>query len=374
MKRPHILIAVGARPNFMKAAPLIRALRKTRRAKVTLVHTGQHYDPDLSAVFFRDLKLPPPRINLRAGSGSHSAQTAAILQRFEPVLEKLRPDAVVVVGDVNSTLACALAAWKMPYRPWVVHVEAGLRSFDRSMPEEANRKLTDHLADLLFAPSPDAVANLRREGIPARRIFFAGNVMIDSLRAVQGRARSSRALQRLGLRPRQYALVTLHRPSNVDDPKAARPIVSALRRLSQRLPVVFPLHPRTRKLWRRNGLLGALQRLPGILLTPPMGYLDFACLLSHARLVLTDSGGIQEETTILKVPCLTLRRSTERPVTITHGTNRLVGGAAAEILRACRTVLKTGRAKSRIPARWDGHAADRIARVLLRHCGTLSKK
>ncbi len=371
MKHPHILIAVGARPNFMKAAPLIRALRKTGRAKVTLVHTGQHYDSDLSSVFFRDLKLPPPRINLRVGSGSHSAQTAAILKRFEPVLKKLRPDAVVVVGDVNSTLACALAAWKMPYQPLLVHVEAGLRSFDRSMPEEANRKLTDHLADLLFAPSPDAVAHLRREGIPSRRIFFAGNVMIDSLRALQGRARSSRVLPRLGLRPRQYALVTLHRPSNVDDPKTARQIVNALRWLQGELPVVFPLHPRTRKLWRSNGLLADLRRAPGVLLTPPMGCLDFARLMSQARVVLTDSGGIQEETTILKVPCLTLRKSTERPITITHGTNRLVGLTTGKIIGACRTALKAGRSKSRIPPRWDGHAADRIARVLLRHCGTL---
>lgn len=378
MSLPHILIAVGARPNFMKAAPLLKALRATRKVRISLIHTGQHYDRQLSSYFLRDLGLPRPAFNLRVGSGSHAAQTAEIMRRFERVLLRTRPDAVVVVGDVNSTLACGLTAWKIQYpegtpanpsrlRPLVVHVEAGLRSLDRSMPEEVNRKVVDHLADLLFAPSPDAVENLRREGIPSRRIFFAGNVMIDSLRSLKERAQGSPILRRLRLRPRGYAVVTLHRPSNVDELRTARQILSALAWLGRRLPVVFPLHPRTRQRWQRHGLLGAPRRAETILFTAPLGYLDFLKLMASARLVLTDSGGIQEETTVLRVPCLTLRTGTERPITITQGTNRLVGTQPRRIIAACETILDGQPPRGRIPPRWDGQAAERISRVLIRH-------
>ena len=377
MPKPHILIAVGARPNFMKAAPLWRSLQATRRVRLTLIHTGQHYDRELSSFFFRDLKLPRPAANLEVGSASRVEQIATIMERFGPLLLRRRPDLVVVVGDVNSTLACALTAWKTLYpkgtpadptrrRPLLAHVEAGLRSFDPSMPEESNRILTDHLADLLFAPSPDAVRHLKQEGIPSRRIFFAGNVMIDSLRQAFVRAQASRILERLRLLPGRYALITLHRPSNVDDFPAGRRIVKALLRLGQKIPVVFPMHPRTRKAWKSRGLLKRLTSGEGMILTAPLGYLDFLKLMASARMVLTDSGGIQEETTLLKVPCLTLRTTTERPITITHGTNRLVGPLNSRgIIAACNGILNGRLPKGRPPPRWDGHAAQRIARVLL---------
>ncbi|MBI3317868.1 MAG: UDP-N-acetylglucosamine 2-epimerase (non-hydrolyzing) [Candidatus Omnitrophica bacterium] len=378
MPQPHILIAVGARPNFMKAAPLIRSLKRAGRVHLTLVHTGQHYDPELSDWFLRDLKLPSPAVNLRVGSGSHARQTAAILERFESVVLRLRPDVIVVVGDVNSTVACALGCWKAAYprgtpadssrrRPLLAHVEAGLRSFDRSMPEEANRIVTDHLSDLLFAPSPDAVTHLRREGIPSRRIFFVGNIMIDSLRRALTELKGSRVLERLGVSPGRYALVTLHRPSNVDDPATSRGILRALQWLQGRLPVVFPMHPRTRRMWARCGLLGRLTQGKGMILTPALGYLELVRLMKSARLVLTDSGGIQEETTFLQVPCLTLRTTTERPITISHGTNRLVGVIPRRIVESCEKVLRSRPRRPRVPPRWDGRAAERISRILLRH-------
>jgi len=377
MPQPHILIVVGTRPNFMKAAPLLRALEATRRVKLTLVHTGQHYDPELSDWFLRDLNLPRPAVNLKVGSGSHAQQTALILKRFEPALLRLRPDLVVVVGDVNSTAACALGCWKLIYpkgtpadpsrsRPLLAHVEAGLRSFDRSMPEEANRVITDHLSDFLFAPSPDAVTHLRQEGIPPKRIFFVGNIMIDSLKGTLDKARHSRILEHLHVSPRGYALVTLHRPSNVDELETARGIVESLRWLARRLPVVFPMHPRTRRAWRRHGLLSRLISEKGMILTAPFGYLDQVKLMSAARMVLTDSGGIQEETTFLRIPCLTLRTTTERPITITHGTNRLVGVTPERIIRSCGEILDGQTPRGGPPPRWDGHTADRIVRLLLK--------
>ncbi len=377
MPSPHILIAVGARPNFMKAAPLLSALRSTRRVRLTLVHTGQHYDPELYRFFLKDLRLPKPSVDLRSGPGSHAAQTALILRRLEAVLLRLRPDAVVVVGDVNSTAASALAAWKVSYprgtpanprrmRPLLAHVEAGLRSFDRSMPEEANRIVTDHLSDLLFAPSEDAVRNLRREGISDNRISFPGNVMIDSLRQALSRARKSNVLRRLGIRSSRFGLVTLHRPANVDIPSAAGRIVRALETVASQIPLVFPMHPRTRRALARAGLLRNFASNQRITLTPPLGYLDFLKLMASARLVLTDSGGIQEEATVLGVPCLTLRESTERPITVSLGTNRLVGTDPARIVAACDAILRRSDSPRKIPPRWDGRAARRIARILLR--------
>ena len=380
MPKPHILIAVGARPNFMKAAPLLRALRKKRLARLTLIHTGQHYDREMSSFFFRDLGLPRPAVNLGVGSCPRDQQIRTISRLFKNLLLRFRPDAVIVVGDVNSTLACALATRKTRYltgtpsrpdrrRPLLVHVEAGLRSFDWTMPEEGNRILTDHLSDLLFAPSPDAVVHLRREAIPRERIVFAGNVMIDSLKNALRKARSTRVLDRLRVRPKKYALVTLHRPSNVDDPASARQMIRVLNWLAGRLPVVFPIHPRTRTLWEKSGLFRSLSRNPNLILTLPLGYLDFLKLMGSAAVVLTDSGGIQEETTILGVPCLTLRNNTERPITLTHGTNRLAGVKSRRIIAVCRRTLERPPRKPRIPPLWDGRAGTRIARELSRRLG-----
>ena len=347
----HVLHVVGARPNFMKAAPVIRALREAG-ARQTLVHTGQHYDTNMSDVFFAQLEMPAPDVNLEVGSGSHAMQTAAIMTRFEPVLLRQRPDVVLVYGDVNSTIAAALVCAKLDLR--VGHVEAGLRSFDRSMPEEINRLLTDQLADLLFTPSEDGDVNLQREGIPPERIHRVGNVMIDSLvRLLPSAKLSPSAL------PGRYALVTLHRPSNVDDAGKLKGILETLLEIQQKLEVVFPVHPRTRQRIAEAGLE------PGKLhLLDPLPYLEFLALQKQATLVLTDSGGIQEETTYLGVPCLTLRNNTERPVTVTIGTNVLVGDDVAKLKSELARVLEGKAKKGRIPPLWDGHAAERIARIL----------
>jgi UDP-N-acetylglucosamine 2-epimerase (non-hydrolysing) len=332
-----------------------------------VVHTGQHYDPRMSGDFFRDLDLPAPDVHLGVGSASHAAQTAEVMRRFEPVVLEHRPDWVVVVGDVNSTLACALVCAKLLVP--VAHVEAGLRSRDRSMPEEINRLLTDQIAELLLTPSADADENLRAEGIPEERIRLVGNVMIDSLLAHLARAAASRAREELGVAGRDYAVVTLHRPSNVDDAAALGRILSALAEIAERLPVVFPAHPRTRARIDEFGLAELVERAGGVRLTEPLGYLDFLRLHSGARLVLTDSGGLQEETTALGVPCLTLRENTERPVTVTHGTNRVVGTDAEKIVGAALEVLDSPRAGSggaaRVPPLWDGRTAERILDALL---------
>lgn len=359
-----VLNVVGARPNFMKIAPLVEALRE-RGIPQVLVHTGQHYDEQMSNLFFRELGIPEPDINLEVGSGTHAQQTAEIMRRFEPVLETQRPDIVVVVGDVNSTIACSLVAAKLGVT--VAHVEAGLRSFDRSMPEEINRVLTDAISDLLFASEPSGVANLLREGVPQERIFLVGNVMIDTLLRHRDRALALPTLQQLDLqsdgRVNPYVVVTLHRPSNVDDPAALRGILESLNRLSTRATVVFPVHPRTRERIRAGGLDGLLQPLR---VTDPLGYLEFLGLVSRAALVVTDSGGIQEETTVLGVPCLTVRENTERPVTVECGTNELVGRDATRLLNAAETILNGARRHGRIPDLWDGHAAERIVEVLAR--------
>ncbi len=350
----------GARPNFMKVAPLIDACREHGGIESILVHTGQHYDRNMSELFFDELGLPQPDVDLGVGSGTHAEQTAEIMRRFEPVLHEHRPDWVIVVGDVNSTIACSLVAVKLGVR--VAHVEAGLRSFDRSMPEEINRVLTDAIAHLLFVTERVAIANLEREGIPSGRIHFAGNVMIDTLRRHEERARRSPALERLGLRSGGFALVTLHRPSNVDDQQTLQGILSALCEIGRDLPVLFPAHPRTRERMSALGLPGAeAERLRVV---DPLGYLDFVRLMAAARGVLTDSGGVQEETTILGVPCLTLRRNTERPVTIEQGTNRLVAPERDAIVRAWRTLGPRVETPP-IPERWDGHAARRIVDVLV---------
>jgi len=356
---PLVVHVVGARPNFMKVAPAMRAL-SARGVSQRLVHTGQHYDARMSDVFFEDLALPAPDFHLGVGSGSHAAQTAKVMLAFEQTLAQLpRPDWVLVPGDVNSTLAAALVASKLGLR--VAHLEAGLRSRDRGMPEELNRIVTDHLSDLLLTPSRDADENLAREGIPAERVVRVGNIMIDSLLAALPLARERAVPEQLGLGESGYAVVTLHRPSNVDDPATLARLLGALRELARELPVVFPVHPRTRARLTSPDLAGAASSLR---LEEPFGYVDFLSLLAEARLVLTDSGGLQEECTVLGIPCLTLRETTERPVTVTEGTNVVVGTDPARILEAALQALRS-QIQRRCPELWDGRAGERVAQALL---------
>jgi UDP-N-acetylglucosamine 2-epimerase (non-hydrolysing) len=357
----HILHVVGARPNFMKAAPVLRALAVHVGIKQTLVHTGQHYDANMSDVFFEQLGMPRPDVNLEVGSGSHSRQTAEIMTRFEPVVLERRPDLVLVYGDVNSTVAAALVCAKLLVP--VGHVEAGLRSRDRTMPEEINRLLTDQLADLLFTPSKDGDENLLREGIPAEKIYLVGNVMIDTLvRLLPAAEKRWPALRTdLDLRESSYALVTLHRPSNVDDAENLGRILDALYDIAIRLPVIFPVHPRTRQRLKPSpeGRVGSPLRL-----IEPVGYVDFLALQRHAALVITDSGGIQEETTFLSVPCLTLRENTERPITVEQGSNKLIGRDLDRLRAETARILDDHNCCCQIPPLWDGKASERIAAVI----------
>jgi|HubBroStandDraft_1064217.scaffolds.fasta_scaffold01121_3 UDP-N-acetylglucosamine 2-epimerase (non-hydrolysing) len=407
-----IMLIVGARPNFMKAMPILAAIQERNRQRSRtspaphllkeiqpiLVHTGQHYDRLMSDQFFSDLDLPKPDFHLGVGSGTHAQQTAEIMRRFEEILMSERPDMVVLVGDVNSTLACALVTSKVAFdakgtRPLIAHVEAGLRSFDKSMPEEINRIVTDQVSDLLFATEESGVRNLEREGVPSEKIHFVGNTMIDSLLGLQDKADSSSILADLGLRaenvngsggcPKQYALLTLHRPSNVDQKETFREILEGIRDLAESCPVIFPTHPRTKKQIREFGLESffateaqgndaaheCANAANGVRLTEPLGYLDFLCLMKHAALVITDSGGIQEETTSLGIPCVTVRTTTERPVTVTHGTNRVAGVDAKGIREAARLQLQYKGSRPQ-PALWDGKSAERILSVI---CDLLEK-
>jgi UDP-N-acetylglucosamine 2-epimerase (non-hydrolysing) len=372
-RRGPVMCIVGARPNFMKMAPILRALAAhTPPIPALLVHTGQHYDTSMSDQLFADLKLPRPDLNLEVGSGSHAVQTAEVMKRIEPALDEHQPACVLVVGDVNSTLACTLVAVKKGVP--VVHVEAGLRSFDRRMPEEINRVLTDQVADRLYTTERSALANLQREGVAEERVCFAGNVMIDSLLSNRAVARPPAATlaahdadPALVQGAAGYGVVTLHRPSNVDDEAVLASLLGVLREVSEKLPLVFALHPRTRGNIERFGLLKRLQGDGAqVALLPPQGYLEMLGLMNGATLVLTDSGGLQEETTALGVPCLTLRDNTERPITVEQGTNTLVGRDVAAIRAGVAEVL-AGRGKSgRVPEMWDGHAATRIAADLYR--------
>lgn len=363
-----LLYVAGARPNFMKIAPIMENMGKHTGVSQILVHTGQHYDNGLSRVFFDELGIPEPDIHLGVGSASHAVQTAKIMTELEPILLRERPHWLMVVGDVNSTLAASLTASKAEVR--IAHVEAGLRSFDRSMPEEINRIVTDAVADLLFTTEPSANENLRREGVSEEKIAFVGNVMIDTLIKFRDKSRKSDVLERLKLEPHGYALLTLHRPSNVDEPDRFRAILNSLAIVAGKIPLIFSCHPRTRsriQMWK----LESYFRSPGesgcgITLVEPLGYLDFLCLMSNAKLVLTDSGGIQEETTVLGIPCLTLRRNTERPVTVSHGTNTLVGQCQDRIISEVSKILANQGKKWRIPELWDGQAAARAVEVLLR--------
>ncbi|HSV52383.1 MAG TPA: UDP-N-acetylglucosamine 2-epimerase (non-hydrolyzing) [Burkholderiaceae bacterium] len=370
-----IVCVVGARPNFMKMAPILRALAAhVPPLPMLLVHTGQHYDKDMSDRLFEDLRLPRPDINLEVGSATHAVQTAEVMRRFEPIVDEHKPSCIVVVGDVNSTIACALVAAKKGVP--VAHVEAGLRSYDRAMPEEINRILTDQISDRLYTTERTAEDNLRAEGIASERVCFAGNVMIDSL--LDSRANARKAADTLRAcnvdpailaDPKGYGVVTLHRPSNVDDPDTLKALMGVLREVGTRLPLVFALHPRTRGNIERFGLLSMIDPARMVLL-PPQGYLEMVGLMSDAAVVLTDSGGLQEETTALGVPCLTLRENTERPITIEQGTNTLVGRDRDAILRGVDEVLAGKGKHGRVPELWDGRAAERIAADLWQWLGT----
>ena len=356
-----VILVVGARPNFMKIAPIHAELARRGIAQI-LLHTGQHYDENMSKVFFDDLGMPEPDIYLGIGSGSHATQTAKVMVEFEKVCNEHKPSMVVVVGDVNSTVACSMVCAK----EWIpcAHVEAGLRSFDREMPEEINRLITDAIADLLLTPSPDGDENLRKEGVAEERIKRVGNIMIDSLFNNLERSKSSTIHNDLGLEKGNYGVLTLHRPSNVDEKDAFMRILSALEEIGKRIPLVFPLHPRTRIRAEEFGLTERLESIPNIVLTGPAGYLDFVALMADSKLVLTDSGGLQEETTALGIPCLTLRENTERPITVTEGTNTIVGNSTDIILDAANDILDNGGKAGRIPDLWDGHTAERIADII----------
>lgn len=360
-----VLCIVGARPNFMKIAPLMRAFNaQPERFDATLLHTGQHYDEAMKASIFRQLGIPEPDVDLGVGSGSHAQQTAQIMLKFEPELERIAPDVLLVVGDVNSTVACALVAVKKGIP--TVHVEAGLRSFDRAMPEEINRVLTDQMADRLYTTEPDGLNNLTREGVDPERVSFVGNVMIDTLFASRQQAvpvAQTLADQDIDWRSNGYGVVTLHRPSNVDEPQTLKRLIKTLVEASAELPLVFPVHPRTAAQITANGLDKMLADA-NILRLNPLGYLQLLGLMNEAKVVLTDSGGLQEETTALGVPCITLRENTERPITVTHGTNTIVGTDDKKILKTFRDVLTSGGKAGRIPELWDGQAAERIANDL----------
>ena len=353
--RMRAILVAGARPNFMKVAPILWVL-EARGIDVLFLHSGQHYDESMSDVFFEELGIRPPDENLEVGSGTHATQTARIMERFEPVVDDYQPDVVLVPGDVNSTVACGLVAAKAGAH--IAHIEAGLRSRDWAMPEEVNRVLTDRLSDFLFAPSADAVGNLREEGYREDQIYLVGNVMVDTLLKNLDRARERSTLSDLGVAEGEFGLVTMHRPSNVDDPEILFGLVGALNEVSRDIPLVFPIHPRTRQRLDVDALA------PGVTLVPPAGYLDFMALQASARLVLTDSGGVQEETTMLGVPCLTLRENTERPVTVEQGSNHVVGTDPATIVAAASSVLETEVDYPK-PDLWDGKAAERIVDALV---------
>ncbi len=358
-----IICVCGARPNFIKIAPIMHTLKANGNFEVFLVHTGQHYDRNMSKLFFDDLNIPRPDINLEVGSASHAAQTAKIMKRFEPVVLDFKPDYVLVVGDVNSTIACGLVAVQLGVK--LIHVEAGLRSFDRTMPEEINRVLTDAISHLLFVTEPSAVENLKNEGIDPKKIHFVGNVMIDTLLANCEKADESDVLSILKLSSGEYGVVTLHRPSNVDDPNMLAEIIASFEVIEKEMKLVFPIHPRTRDNIKGSELQKRVQAMQNLLLIEPFGYLDFLCLMSKAAFVLTDSGGIQEETTVLGIPCMTLRENTERPVTITEGTNRLVPSTTEDILKSFREIKNAHKEGSHsTPNLWDGKAAQRIVQVI----------
>jgi len=362
MKPVKILVIAGARPNFMKIAPIMHAMKASERLEPILVHTGQHYDVQMSSMFFDELQIPLPDISLEVGSDTQARQVARIMERFEPVCEEQKPQAILVVGDVNSTMACSIVAAKMGIR--IIHVEAGIRSRDRSMPEEINRMVTDAISDILLPPSRDAVENLLAEGHAASKIHLVGNIMIDTLLNSKTKIEDSDILEKLGIKQGAFVSLTLHRPSNVDNEKNFRKILSALEVIQQEIPIVFPIHPRTRKMIDELGLGDYIAGMKNLILSEPMGYFDFGRLISASRFVLTDSGGIQEETTVYGIPCITLRENTERPVTAWEGTNELAGCDTQKIISFARLIMDGQWKKGKVPDLWDGHTAERIIAVL----------
>ena len=360
----NVMCICGARPNFMKVAPLAQAFGANGGIESSIVHTGQHYDEKMSDLFFKQLAIPTPDVNLEVGSGTHAQQTAEVMKRFEPVVVERKPDFVLVVGDVNSTIACTLVAAKLGVR--TVHVEAGLRSFDRTMPEEVNRILTDSISDLLMVSEPSGVANLAGEGVAPSRVHLVGNVMIDTLLKNKAQADASDIIEQLNIEARHYAVLTLHRPSNVDNAETMSRILDALETIAQRIPIIFPVHPRTRLNLTKLGMQQRIDLNPRLRLIEPLGYLQFLKLMSDSAMVLTDSGGMQEETTILQVPCLTLRDNTERPVTVEQGTNTLVGTDPGRIAEEAEKIFAGGGKSGVVPDLWDGSAAQRITEIISR--------
>lgn len=354
----HLIAA--ARPNFMKIAPLYHALKKEGWAVPLIIHTGQHYDLNMSDAFFEDLRLPEPHIHLGVGSGTHAEQTGKVMMAYERILLERQPNLVVVAGDVNSTMAATLAAVKLGVK--VAHLEAGLRSLDRSMPEEINRLVTDALADILWTPSFDADENLTKEGIPRYKIQRVGNIMIDSLEMMRATIEKEAAYEAFGLQPNSYGLVTLHRPSNVDTPGILKRICEALVRIAEKIPLIFPVHPRTKRNLEKNGLRHLLEKAPGLVITEPMNYVRFMSLVFNCRLAITDSGGIQEETTYLGIPCLTMRPNTERPITVSQGTNQLC--SLDNVERLVDSILLDKVMERRIPEYWDGRTAQRVTQSI----------
>ncbi len=359
--KKRIFLVAGARPNFMKIAPIYNEMKKSKKLKPVIVHTGQHYDKNMSLIFFRELGLPKPHIYLGVGSGSHAVQTAKIMVEFEKVCLEGKPDMVLVVGDVNSTLACSVVASKLLIP--IAHIEAGLRSFDRAMPEEINRIVTDSLSDYLFTTCRDANKNLEREGVKPNKIFFTGNVMIDSLKKFIVKAEKRKTFRRLSLKDGEYALLTLHRPSNVDDKATLEKILKTIAKISKKTKIIFPAHPRTKKQVEKYKLKKYL-RGGNIEVIEPVGYLDALNLMKHSKFVLTDSGGMQEETTVLGVPCITMRENTERPITVTQGTSTLVGNNPVKITRVVNQILNGKYNKGKIPELWDGKSARRIVKII----------
>ncbi|UZE93499.1 MAG: UDP-N-acetylglucosamine 2-epimerase (non-hydrolyzing) [Candidatus Nealsonbacteria bacterium] len=362
-KKIKLLLLVGARPNFIKAAPLIREVKKHRQIELVMVHSGQHYDFEMSKIFFDELKISKPNYNLKVGSGSHAYQTAETMKRLEPILLKEKPNLVIVVGDVNSTLAAALTATKTNIP--VTHIEAGLRSFDMAMPEEVNRRLTDHMSSFLFVTEPSGIKNLVKEGISKNKIFFVGNIMIDTLLDMKSKAQKIKILEALKLKKKAYGVLTLHRPENVADEKVFKDLLAVIEEIQRKIKIIWPIHPRVKRHLKEFNFLKKIKKMKNLLLIKPLGYLEMLTLNKEAKFVLTDSGGIQEETTVLNIPCLTLRKNTERPVTVQKGTNVIVGNDRNKIIKELSIILKGKYKKRKVIKFWDGHTAERIVKILI---------